>query len=163
MNLDAPPPKLAWHERLVLFVATGCGLGMIPFAPGTFGSLLGLPLAWGIELLPLWGRVAMPFVLFAIGVPVCAAGATILKLKDPGPVVFDEIAAFSVVYLAVPMNLKTAIAGFVLFRIFDIVKPWPARQLERLPGGVGIMADDYAAGGYAGVLLWLLNRWLPLS
>lgn len=147
----------------MLPVAIGFGLGLIPLAPGTFGSLLGPPLAWGIEQLPWWGRLAMPLVLFALGVPICAAGARFLRLKDPGPVVFDEIAAFSIVFLAVPVNLKTAVAGFVLFRIFDITKPWPARQLERLPGGVGIMADDYAAGAYAAVILWFLNRWLAQS
>jgi len=163
MDAETPAPQPTLPQRLLLLVATGFGLGLIPFAPGTWGSLLGLPLAWEIEQLPFWARIAMPLVLFAIGVPVCAAGARLLRLKDPGPVVFDEIAASSVVFLGAPVNLKTAIAGFVLFRIFDITKPWPARQLERLPGGVGIMADDYAAGAYAGVLLWLLNRWLALS
>jgi phosphatidylglycerophosphatase A len=163
MNADNPLPTPNLRQRSILALATGFGLGMIPFAPGTFGSLLGLPLAWGIEQLPFWARMAMPIILFAVGVPICAAGARILRLKDPGPVVFDEIAAFSVVFLAAPFNWKTALSGFLLFRIFDITKPWPARRLEHLPGGVGIMADDYAAGAYAAVLLWLLNRWLGLS
>ena len=163
MNPDSPatPPTLL--DRLLFSLATGLGLGLIPFAPGTFGSLLGLPLAWGLEHFPWWARLAMPFVLFAVGVPICAAGARVLRLKDPGPVVFDEIAAFSIVFLATPLNLKTGIAGFVLFRLFDITKPWPARRLEQLPGGVGIMADDYAAGAFAALALWLLDRLLTLS
>jgi phosphatidylglycerophosphatase A len=77
--------------------------------------------------------------------------------------VFDEIAAFGVVYLLVPFNLLTAVLGFVLFRLFDIWKPWPARRLERLPGGLGIMADDFAAGLYAAGSLWLIDLWFPFA
>ncbi|HEY3966402.1 MAG TPA: phosphatidylglycerophosphatase A [Planctomycetaceae bacterium] len=147
----------------MVFLATGFGIGFAPQAPGTFGSLLGLPLAWGIWQLPTWGRYAAPAVCFAIGIPICGITARRMGLKDPGAVVLDEIAAFSVVFLLVPVNLVTAIAGFSLFRLFDISKLWPASQLERLPGGLGIMADDYAAAVYAGALLWLIARWLPLG
>ena len=141
----------------------GCGLGLAPVAPGTFGSLAGLPLAWGMWQLPEWGRLLAPLLCFAVGVPICGFAARRLGLKDPGAVVFDEIAAFSVVFLAVEMNLATGVLGFVLFRVFDILKPWPVRQLERLPGGWGIMADDFAAAAYAGGILWLIARWLPLG
>ena len=99
-------------------------------------------------------------ILFLVGIPICAAGARLLGTKDPGAVVFDEIAAFSVLFLFVPFTLWTAVAGFVLFRLFDIWKPWPARRLERLPGGLGIMADDFVAGFYASGCLWLLARWI---
>ncbi len=147
----------------MVFLATGFGVGFAPKAPGTFGSLLGLPLVWGIQQLPIWGQYVAPVACFAIGVPICGIAARRMGLKDPGAIVFDEIAAFSVVFLLVPINLVTAVAGFALFRLFDISKPWPASQLEKLPGGLGIMADDYAAAVYAGALLWLIARWLPLG
>ena len=159
------PPRPSWWERLILLVAIGCGLGLAPIAPGTFGSLAGLPLAWGIQQLPEWGQRLAPLILFAVGVPICGIAARGLGLKDPGAVVFDEIAAFSVVFLFLPdkMNLATGALGFVLFRVFDIAKPWPVRQFERLPGGWGIMADDFAAAAYAGGILWLIARWLSLG
>src|SRR5436190_5590951 len=143
------PHTPRWWEPLVVFVALGGGLGLVPFAPGTFGSLAGLPLAWGIQQLPDWGQWLAPLVCFLVGVPICGMAARGMGLNDPGAVVFDEIASFSVVFLAVKINLTTAVLGFVLFRIFDITKPWPAKQLERLPGGWGIMADDFAAAAYA--------------
>lgn len=158
-----PPQKARWWEPIVVFAALGCGLGLVSFAPGTFGSLAGPPLAWGIQQLPDWAQWLAPLVCFLVGVPICGIGARKLGLKDPGPVVFDEIAAFSVVFLVVNVNAKTAVLGFVLFRVFDITKPWPARQLERLPGGWGIMADDFAAAAYAGGFLWLIARWLPVG
>jgi phosphatidylglycerophosphatase A len=154
-------------DRLLLLIATGFGLGHAPFAPGTVGSLAGLPFAWGLEFLPLWGHILAAGLCFLIGIPICAAGARQLGVKDPGGVVFDEIAAFGVVFLVVPFNLLTAVPGFVLFRLFDVWKPWPARRLERLPGGLGIMADDFAAGLYAAASLWLgqglIARCLPLG
>ncbi len=150
-------------ERLLLFVATGCGLGYAPLAPGTFGSLAGLPLAWGLQHLPLWGRCVAAVLFFVAGIPVCGVGARLLGLKDPGPVVFDEIGAFAVVFLLTPVNWLSAVIGFVLFRLFDILKPWPANRLERLPGGLGIMADDCAAGIYAAAVLWCIDRWFLLG
>lgn len=147
----------------MVILATGFGVGFVPKAPGTFGSLWGLALAWGIQHLPAWGQYAAPVVCFAIGIPICGIAARRMGLKDPGAIVFDEIAAFSVVFLFVPINLVTAVVGFVLFRLFDISKPWPVKQAEKFPGGLGIMADDFAAAVYAGGLLWLIARWLPLG
>ena len=144
-------------------LATGFGVGSIPTAPGTFGSLWGLPLVWGLQQLPPWGQYAAPIVCFAIGIPICGIAARRMGRKDPGAIVFDEIAAFPVVFLLVPINTVTAVVGFALFRLFDISKPWPAKRLERLPGGLGIMADDFAAAVYAAGLLWLIARWLPLG
>jgi phosphatidylglycerophosphatase A len=131
--------------------------------PGTVGSLAGLPLVWGIQHVGF--PLAEPFaavVLFLVGIPICSAGARLLGAKDPGAVVFDEIAAFPVLFLGMPLNLATGVVGFVLFRVFDVLKPWPVRRLERLPGGLGIMADDFAAAVYGAAGLWFIDWWLPL-
>lgn len=157
----AAPRSVA--DRIVVLLATGFGLGLLPVAPGTFGSLAGLPLAWGAQQLPFWGQVVAAVCCFLVGIPVCGRGARLFGLKDPGAVVFDEIAAFPVVFLGTRFGFVTAVLGFLLFRLFDVWKPWPARQLERLPGGLGIMADDFAAGVYAAAGLWLIDRWLSLG
>ncbi|HTI49776.1 MAG TPA: phosphatidylglycerophosphatase A [Planctomycetaceae bacterium] len=147
-------------DRLVVLLATGLGVGWIPRAPGTFGSLLGLPLAWGIAHLPFAGQIAAAVVVFLIGLGLCDRAAKVLKAKDPGAIVFDEIAAFPVIYLFAPISVFTAVAGFLLFRLFDITKPWPAGRFEKLPGGLGIMADDLIAGIYSGAALWcLVSLW----
>ena len=144
-------------RRAALILGTGLGLGMAPAAPGTFGSLLGPPMMWGLQQLELGlpVDVLVAVVMFLVGVPICAKAADVFGRKDPGQVVFDEIAAFPLMFLFVPVNWTTGILGFLLFRLFDIWKPWPVRQFERLPGGWGIMADDQIAGVYAAALLWL--------
>jgi len=136
-------------------VATGLGSGYSPVAPGTAGSLVGLllflPLAsrgWAVQL----GAVVAVTVLGALAGDHVARS---LGRKDPGLVVVDEVAGQWITFLALPMTPAIAIAGFLLFRAMDIVKPWPARALERLPGGIGIMADDVAAGIYAHLILRL--------
>src|SRR5262249_36961482 len=139
------------------------GLGYSPVAPGTVGSLAGLPLAWGIQQLPPWGQPIAALLLFLAAVPICAAGASLLKAKDPRAVVFDEIAAFSVLFLGVKINVVTGGLGFVLFRLFDVAKPWPIGQLERLPGGWGIVADDFAAALLAGIVLRFIAWRLSLG
>ena len=149
------PQARSFADSALLVVATGLGLGFVPIAPGTIGSLIGIPLAWGLQQPPLWGRAMAAAILFLVGIPICAAGARLLGTKDPGAVVFDEIAAFSVLFLFVPFTLWTAVAGFVLFRLFDIWKPVPVRTLETVPGGAGIVADDLMAGLYAALVLFL--------
>jgi phosphatidylglycerophosphatase A len=136
--------------------------------PGTFGTLLGLPLAWALNRSgwPLPIELAAIVGIFLAGIPVCDRAARLFGKKDPGCVVFDEIAAVPLVFLLEGFTFSTAILGFVWFRIFDISKPWPVRRLERLPGGLGIMIDDVAAALYAAVALWLtFKAWhaLPWS
>lgn len=142
-----------------MLLATGLGAGYSPWMPGTVGSLWGPLLLWQLQ-----ARIASgPLIaligcgVIAAGVPLCTQAALRLGLKDPGCIVFDEIAAFFVVFAFQKVDARTAIAGFVLFRIADILKPWPVRQLERLPAGYGIMADDLAAAVYAAVGLWLIG------
>lgn len=149
-------------DPLVWLLATGLGLGKIPKAPGTFGSVLGLPVASGVQQLPpAWQYVAAAIV-FLVGIPICHRGAQLLHAKDPGGVVFDEIAAFPVIFLFAPLTPLTAVVGFVLFRFFDVTKLPPAGWAERFPGGLGIMADDLVAGIYSGAVLWGLSRWLAV-
>jgi phosphatidylglycerophosphatase A len=160
---SGPATHNDWLSRVAVVLATGFGIGFVRIAPGTFGSLLGLPLAWLIQQLPAWAQWGAPAILFVIGAPLCGRAALRLRKKDPGEIVLDEIAAFSVVFLFIPFSLASAIGGFSIFRLFDITKPWPARRLEMLPGGWGIMADDYAAAVYSAGLMWLIARWWPLG
>ena len=137
-----------------MFLATGFRTGNIPFAPGTFGSLIGLPLSFalaGISLTP-----AMLCILFFIIFAVCIADAAekILKQNDPGCIVIDEIAGMMVALVGLPFNPITVVIGFILFRILDILKPFPIRELDkRIPGGLGVVADDVAAGIITNILL----------
>ena len=148
-------------DQVALVLATGCGLGYAPKAPGTFGSLLGLPLVWmieGMKTSPMaYGVFAVLFCL--VGVPICSRGATLFGREDPPQVVFDEIAAFPIVFACTALTPLSAVLGFVWFRVFDIIKPWPIRRFERLPRGWGTMADDLVAGAFACGTLWV-SVWL---
>jgi len=149
-------------ERFIVFLAQGCGLGWSRIGPGTAGSLGAVPLAWALKAAlpqPL-AYLAMVIVVVCFGIWICQQATRILNVKDPGSVVLDEIAAMLLIYAFVPWTWATAIAGFVLFRILDISKPWPIRVLERMPGGWGIMADDLYAGGVVGCILWLATKLL---
>lgn len=152
-----------WLDALSQWVATGLGSGYAPFAPGTAGSLVGLLL-----FLPL-SRLAWPAQLLAVVavtlVGALAAGrlARRLGIEDPGLVVVDEVAGQWLTLVALPLTPVTGLLGFLLFRLMDIVKPWPARGLERLPGGWGIMADDIAAGIYAQLALRVALALWPLA
>jgi phosphatidylglycerophosphatase A len=134
-------------------VATGLGSGYSPFAPGTAGSLVGLLLFLPLARLGWPVQLAATAALTALGTLAAGRVARRLGIEDPGLVVVDEVAGQWITLLALPLTPVTAGAGFLLFRVMDIVKPWPARDLERLPGGIGIMADDVAAGIYAHLLL----------
>jgi phosphatidylglycerophosphatase A len=163
-----------------LWLATCGGIGWIPFAPGTFGSLAGIPLATATgaaatflaDSLGLPNRLGVAVIeigiiaaMFAACVPIATRAARLLASKDPGPVVIDEAIAVPLVLTVVPPENRgwpILAVAFVLFRVFDILKPPPCRQLERLPAGLGIMADDMAAAVYGAACLALArwNQWL---
>jgi phosphatidylglycerophosphatase A len=150
-----------FRQRLLVLIATGLGIGYARVAPGTFGSLLGLPCAWVLCAAGLHPALyaAVAAAVFLLGVAASTAAAAHFGRHDPPACVIDEIAALPVVFAAValglmPFNLLSAALGFGLFRLFDIWKPPPVRALERLPRGWGVMADDLMAGVYAGVSLW---------
>lgn len=140
-----------------LFLATAGGLGRTPYAPGTVGSLVGaalcLPLlGWGWPL-----HLAAIVVLCAAAIAVSGRAAAELGQPDPPQVIVDEIAGMSVAMVALPFQWYDLCAVFLLFRLFDAVKPAPIPRLERLPGGFGIVADDIAAGLLARFAWWLLK------
>lgn len=143
------PPVIRFWERIVLFLAQGCGLGWSPVAPGTFGSLGGILLVWGLQSVPTWGGVLLAAAFALIGVWICTVAGRILGREDPGSVVWDEIAAFPIVFAGTTLTPFSAILGFLWFRLFDVSKPYPISKLERLPRGWGVMSDDLLAGAYA--------------
>jgi phosphatidylglycerophosphatase A len=159
----SPRSAIQWNHPAV-FVATGFWAGRIPWAPGTWGALWGLPLTRAIHQIPqVWAQCIVIALLCWMGVPICTAAVRRFGAgaKDPGAIVLDEIFSMPLVFCFVPNsalgNPAIWIAGFVLHRLFDITKPPPARQLERLPEGLGIMADDWAAGIFAGLALHALH------
>ena len=122
--------------RGVLFFSTGGFIGKIPFAPGTWGSLWGIPLCYGLSKIGLPGALLCTVVFTFIAIWFAGISEKILKVKDASIIVIDEIAGFMVALLGLPFNNFIIIAGFLIFRIFDIVKPFPIRGLEKkLPGG----------------------------
>lgn len=149
-------PALDLPARLL---ATALGAGYSPIVPGTAGSLVGVLTFWALSGLPPLVQVALTLALFLIGIPASSRTAAVVGRKDPGIVVVDEVLGQWVTFLFLPFGSWTAGLGFVLFRVMDVIKPWPARDLESLPGGLGIMADDLMAGVYANLLLrvaWLV-------
>ncbi len=152
------------------FLSLGAGAGLMPFAPGTWGSGVGVLIAWGLQEFSaawFWGLVGLMGV---VGVPLCGRTGRSLGQVDHGAIVWDEVVGVMVaVGLAAGIGLPpgsgsggvtplTLLAAFVLFRILDITKPWPIGLLERrLGGGWGVMADDLAAGAVAGLVLMQLN------
>jgi len=168
---DSPSTRATpWFDPAV-FLATGFGIGRVPFAPGTFGAMLGVPLSLAIGWLatraapdPVAAHLAEVCIVAAIcviGIPICSRAAALLGRKDPGSIVLDEVASMPLALLLVPPADRTpALLGvaFVLLRIFDISKPFPCRQLERLPTGLGIMADDWGAAAWTAACL-AIARW----
>jgi phosphatidylglycerophosphatase A len=143
-------------------VATGFGSGYSPIAPGTAGSLVGLALFWPLSRLSVAAQAAALAVVFFGGVAASTDLARRMGVHDPGRVVVDEVAGMWASLLLVPWSVSSAIIGFVLFRVMDVVKPYPARALESLPRGWGIMADDMMAGLYANLTLRVIQAaWAP--
>jgi phosphatidylglycerophosphatase A len=146
-----------FKEKLVMFLATGCFVGNIPFAPGTFGSIAGLLFCpfLCIAGFPLAFMFVVVFIVFAV--MIAGEAEKIIKRKDPGRIVIDEIAGIMVTLLGLPFNFISAISGFFIFRFLDIIKPFPIRSIEsRLSGGAGIVMDDVAAGIMGNCILRLI-------
>ena len=165
MGLVAPEKTVKVRVDLrdpVHFLAFGFGSGLAPRAPGTFGTLAAVPLYLLLAQLPLAAYAAVLAAVIAAGIYVCGESARRLGVHDHSGIVWDEFAGFFLTMLLVPATWATVLAGFVLFRFFDVVKPWPIRWLDRhVHGGVGIMADDLLAGAWACACLHGLLWWWP--
>lgn len=151
--------------RLAVFIATVAYCGYFPIAPGTVGSAAGLL----VYLLVWWAEstvveVGLIVVLFAAGTWAGTTAERYFGGIDPGPIVLDEVVGMLITLAFIPVGLSGAIAGFFLFRVFDVLKPFPARRLESLHGGLGVMADDAMAAIYANLtlraVLWLAPEWI---
>jgi len=146
-----------FSEKAAVFLATGFYVGNIPFAPGTFGSLIGLALCFLLAGIHLSAAIIAALLIIGLAVWIADVAAKTLKRKDPGCIVIDEIAGMVVTLIGLPFNLTTAVTGFILFRILDILKPFPIRILDkRVSGGLGIVADDVVAGVFANALMRIL-------
>ena len=151
--------------RLAVFIATAAYTGYFPVAPGTIGSAVGLVVYIGVW----WTQspvveVALIAGLFAAGVWAGTTAEQYFGGIDPGPVVIDEVVGMLITLAFIPVGWSAALAGFFLFRVFDVIKPYPAGRFEQLHGGLGVMADDAMAAVYANLclrlLMWLLPAWI---
>jgi phosphatidylglycerophosphatase A len=151
---DRPPLSPALLRDPVHLLALGFGTGLAPRAPGTAGTLVGVLLDPLLRPLGLELRAAVVALMFIAGVWLCGESARRLRTHDHPGIVWDEIVGYLAMMLVVPSGWPWALAGFVVFRLFDIVKPWPIRQLDHgLGGGLGIMVDDVMAAVYGAVVL----------
>ena len=153
-------------QRLGLFIATCAYVGYAPIAPGTFGSAAGLVVFYAVRSFasPL-AELAVIAVVFALGIWSATIAERHFNGTDPGPVVIDEVLGMLVTLALLPVTFTGAVVGFLVFRVLDVIKPWPSAGFERLPGGLGIMADDGMAAVYAhlimrGLLLIAPAGWL---
>ena len=166
------------RDRLIVWAALGFGIGRLPKAPGTYGAVLGLLWFWGLSYLPnLWLWCFVSVIASGAGVWLCSEAEQILKAHDPGCIVIDEIVAVPVAglgwiawrvvaedpngALSWAWDVSTAawvVIVFLLFRLFDILKPWPVGGVQKLPRGWGVMADDILAAGYVALITFGV-RW----
>lgn len=161
-SLSSPPTRQVESKQPcarvfrdpVHFLALGFGSGCAPKAPGTFGTLAAIPLYLLMQPLPLWIYLLLTAAGFALGVWVCDRAARDLGVHDHPAIVWDEVIGYFVTMIAAPPGWPWIVVGFGLFRLFDILKPWPIRRADqRIGGGFGIMFDDLLAAGYAWLAL----------
>ena len=146
----------------IFLISTWFGIGLIPLAPGTWGSLAALPIAWLI-INHLGQTFLLVFIIliFILGLWTSEIYSKRTNDMDPKSIVIDEVVGQIVVTTAIPSSFCWFLAAFILFRTFDILKPWPVSWLDKnIKGGLGIMLDDVAAAGYAWIVLFVLNSYL---
>jgi phosphatidylglycerophosphatase A len=155
-------PGLALLRRPDCALAFGFGVGLMPWMPGTFGALLALPLCWLLLGLSMPVIVMLLAGAVALGIAVSASTSRLLGVDDHGAIVWDEVCGAAIVLISVPATALWWVSAFLLFRVLDILKPWPIGVIERrLKGGAGVMMDDVAAGLIAALLLWTVRAILP--
>jgi len=149
-------------RRVGVFIATCAHVGYAPVAPGTWGSAVGLLIYYGVrrqESIPV--ELGVIAIILVVGLWSATEAEHHFGGIDPGPVVIDEVIGMLITLALHPVNVAGAVAGFFIFRVLDVIKPWPARRLELLPGGFGVVLDDVMAGVYGNLLIWGLVRFLP--
>ncbi|HXH03000.1 MAG TPA: phosphatidylglycerophosphatase A [Candidatus Competibacteraceae bacterium] len=152
-------PDAVWLRDPGHCLALGCGSGLAPKAPGTCGTLAAIPLYLVLAGLPLSAYLLAALALFTLGVWLCGRTARALRVHDHPAIVWDEVVGYVLTMAAAPAGWPWWLAGFLLFRLFDILKPWPVRLADRrVHGGLGIMLDDALAAGYAWLALQGLVR-----
>lgn len=153
-------------RRLCVLAASGFGIGLVvPFAPGTFGSLPGVALAYATTRLPLCAQIAACTALALLAIPVCGVAERALGIKDDGRISADEWMLFPMALIGIPLASLpwwSIVVFFCIVRFVDIVKPWPCRALQALPGGRGIVADDFVANLYSLAANWAA-AWIILK
>lgn len=161
MRFHPLPPGLGQFHPIAL-ISTWFGSGRIAFASGTWGSLAALPFAVAISWwLGQWALVPASLAAFALGVWASGHFSRRMGVQDPSAIVIDEVAGQWLTLAFVPLDPVLVLVGFLLFRIADIIKPFPANWADsRLHGGLGVMLDDMIAGLYAGIVLWGVHRWI---
>ena len=152
-------------RRLALFISTVGYVGYAPFAPGTFGSAAGLAVFFAVRSSESPAlELAVIAILFAVGIWSGTVAEHHFGGVDPAPVVMDEVVGMLITLVFLPVNITGAIVGFLVFRVLDVLKPWPSARFERLPGGLGVMADDGMAAIYGNALMhgliWVTPGWL---
>ena len=147
-------------KRFCVFVASGFGLGLVaPFAPGTFGSLPGVALAYAVCALPLWLQIVACLGFALLAIPFCDVAEKALGIKDDGRIAAAEWMLYPIALIGIPLASLpwwSMAVFFCVIRIVDIVKPWPARQLQSVHGGLGIVVDDFFANLYSLAVNWLI-------
>jgi phosphatidylglycerophosphatase A len=141
-----------------LLLAFGFGSGLSPKAPGTMGTLAAIPLWWLLAQLPLTSYLIVVSIAAVVGIAICGRAADQMGVHDHGGIVWDEFIGFWIAMAALPITWQSVVLGFVLFRVFDILKPWPISWLDKkVSGGFGIMIDDVIAGLAAAVVIYFLG------
>jgi phosphatidylglycerophosphatase A len=151
------------RQKIVLFLATGGYLGHMPIAPGTFGSLPGLLICLGISRISLGYAIMLALILTAMAIGIAQQARKLIGGKDPSSIVIDEITGMTITLLGIPLTPLSLILGFLVFRAFDILKPFPIHFLdEKVPGGAGIVLDDVMAGVYGNLLIRIF-LWMTVT
>ena len=151
------------RQKIVLLLATGGYLGHVPIAPGTFGSLPGLLICIGMSGISLAYAILFTLALASVAIVIAQQAQKLIGGKDPSSIVIDEITGMTVTLLGIPLTPFSLVLGFLVFRAFDILKPFPIRLLDqRVPGGAGIVLDDVMAGVYGNLLIRIV-LWVTMT
>ncbi len=148
------------RDKIILFIAQGAYSGRSPFAPGTAGTVAAVLLYLLLRGMALPGYGAVCMAVIVIGTLAAGRAEVLLGRKDAPSIVIDEVAGYLVSMLLVPGSWQYIAAAFLLFRFFDVLKPWPLDRLQRVPGGPGVMLDDLGAGLYTNLVLQAARHWL---